>query len=92
MNFDYPEETQLLIAKLEQFMDEHIYPAEQEYFDWVKNPANLWKYWPGLDPLKEKAKAAGLWNLFLPEEYGEFSAGLTNLQYAPLAEIMGRVP
>ena len=49
MNFDYPEETRLLIAKLEQFMDEHIYPAEQEYFDWVKNPANLWKYWPGLD-------------------------------------------
>ena len=92
MNFDYPEETRLLIAKLEQFMDEHIYPAEQEYFDWVKNPTNLWKYWPGLDPLKEKAKAAGLWNLFLPEEYGEFSPGLTNLQYAPLAEIMGRVP
>lgn len=91
MNFDFDENTKLLIAKLEKFMDEHIYPAEAEHLEWTKNPDNLWKHWPGLDPLKEKAKEQGLWNLFLPEEYGEFSASLTNLQYAPLAEIMGRV-
>ena len=60
--------------------------------DWTGDPANLWRPWPGISDLKSKAKAAGLWNLFLPHEYGAFSPGLSNLQYAPLAEIMGRVP
>lgn len=92
MNFEHSEKTKGLISGLEKFMDAYIYPAEKEHHDWVSNPANIWKYWPGLDALKEKAKAEGLWNLFLPEEYGEFSPGLTNLEYAPLAEIMGRVP
>lgn len=73
-------------------MDEQVYPVEAEYFGWVKDPANLWRHWPGLDDLKAKARDAGLWNLFLPEEYGAFSPGLTNLEYAPLAELMGRVP
>ena len=58
----------------------------------MNDPANLWQSWEPIEDLKEKAKAAGLWNLFLPEEYGEFSPGLTNMEYAPLAEIMGRVP
>ncbi|KAB7738597.1 acyl-CoA dehydrogenase [Parvibaculum sedimenti] len=92
MIFEHTDKVKTLIAKLESFMDEHIYPNEQAYFDWVSNHANLWKYWPGLDALKERAKEEGLWNLFLPHEYGEWSPGLTNLEYAPLAEIMGRVP
>ena len=92
MDFDYSEKTKGLIAKLEAFMDAHIYPAEEERHDFVIDPANLWVEWPGLEPLKAKAKAEGLWNLFLPHEYGAFSPGLTNLEYAPLAEIMGRSP
>ncbi len=92
MNFEHTDKVKTLIAKLEDFMDRHIYPNEQAHFDWVSNPGNLWKHWPGLDELKEKAREEGLWNLFLPHEYGEWSPGLTNLEYAPLAEIMGRVP
>jgi acyl-CoA dehydrogenase len=92
MDFDYSDKTRALIAKLEAFMDEHVYPAEEERHDFTLDQNNLWQEWPGLEPLKEKAKAAGLWNLFLPHEYGEFSPGLTNLEYAPLAEIMGRSP
>jgi alkylation response protein AidB-like acyl-CoA dehydrogenase len=86
------EKVKALIAKVESFMDEHVYPNERAYSDFVNDPANLWKEWPGMEALKEKARAQGLWNLFLPHEYGEFSPGLTNLEYAPLAEIMGRVP
>jgi acyl-CoA dehydrogenase len=92
MNFEHSEKTKGLIAQLQAFMDEYIYPNEQAHYDWVTNPANLWKHWPKIDELTEKAREQGLWNLFLPVEYGEFSAGLTNLEYAPLAEIMGRVP
>ena len=92
MDFDHSEKVKVLIAQLTRFMDAHIYPAEQAHYDWVHDHANLWKHWPGLDDLKAKAKAEGLWNLFLPHEYGEYSPGLTNLEYAPLAEIMGRVP
>jgi len=92
MNFDHTPRVKALIDRLEQFMADNICPAEREYHDWVTNPDNLWQHWPGLDHLKAKAKAEGLWNLFLPKEYGELSPGLTNLEYAPLAEIMGRVP
>ena len=92
MNFEHDEKTKGLIAKMQTFMDAHIYPNEQAHYDWVTNHENLWKPWPKLEELKEKAKAEGLWNLFLPEEYGEYSPGLTNLEYAPLAEIMGRSP
>jgi acyl-CoA dehydrogenase len=92
MDFDFSDKTRDLIARVEAFFDEHIYPAEQARYDFIADPANLWKEWPGLEALKEKARAQGLWNLFLPHEYGAFSPGLTNLEYAPLAEIMGRVP
>jgi len=91
MNFEHSQKVNELIEKLEVFMDEYIYPVEQEYHEWVSDHNNLWKHWPGLDALKLKAKDHDLWNLFLPEEYGDFSPGLTNLEYAPLAEIMGRV-
>ena len=90
MFFDYTEKTQNLIDKLQAFVDANILPVDREVHAWNADPANRWKPWPGLEPLKERAKAAGLWNLFLPEEYGEYSPGLTNLEYAPLAEIMGR--
>jgi acyl-CoA dehydrogenase len=92
MNFEYSDKVKALNARLEAFMDEHVYPTERERHEWVHAEANRWKPWPRLEDLKAKARDAGLWNLFLPEEYGRFSPGLTNLEYAPLAEIMGRVP
>jgi acyl-CoA dehydrogenase len=80
-----------LQAQLIAFMEQHIYPIEKEYQEWTHNPVNFWKIWPGLEELKAKARAEGLWNLFLPKEYGPLSPGLSNLEYAPLAEIMGKV-
>ncbi|MFM6852677.1 MAG: acyl-CoA dehydrogenase family protein, partial [Sphingopyxis sp.] len=92
MQFDYTDKVQALIARVQAFMDEHIYPREAEYYEWTHDQTNLWQEWPGMEALKDKARAQGLWNLFLPHEYGAFSPGLTNFEYAPLAEIMGRVP
>ncbi len=92
MEFEHSDKVKGLLAAVEAFMDEHVYPNEQSYNDWVNNPGNLWQEWPKMEDLKDKARAKGLWNLFLPHEYGKFSPGLTNLEYAPLAEIMGRVP
>lgn len=92
MNFEYSDKVAGLIAKVETFMDEHIYPNEQAYYDFVHDQDNRWQEWPGMEALKEKAREQGLWNLFLPHEYGELSPGLTNLEYAPLAELFGRVP
>lgn len=89
MNFQYNPQTHDLLTRLTAFMEAHIYPIEDDYREWTE--ANLWQVYPGLSELKAKARAAGLWNLFLPEEYGDFSPGLTNLEYAPLAEVMGRV-
>jgi len=91
MQFQYNDKSQQLIDQVSAFMDEHIYPIEDEVFDFIHDPANLWVPAPQIEGLKAKAKAAGLWNLFLPKEYGEYSAGLTNLEYAPVAEVMGRV-
>lgn len=92
MDFEHSEKVRSLIARLEAFMDEHVYPVELEFRMWNAEEANRWKVWPGLEALKDLARKEGLWNLFLPVEYGEISPGLTNLEYAPLAEIMGRVP
>ncbi len=91
MNFDHSSKVQDLLDRLTTFMDTHIYPVEQVYDDWVHDPAKQWQVWPGLEELKLQARAEGLWNLFLPLEYGNLSAGLSNLEYAPLAELMGRV-
>ncbi len=88
MNFDYSEKTQELIARVSAFMDEHIYPNEQRFIDEV-NEGDRWAPTAVVEELKVKAKEAGLWNLFLPES--EHGAGLTNLEYAPLCELMGRV-
>ncbi|ODU69843.1 MAG: acyl-CoA dehydrogenase [Novosphingobium sp. SCN 66-18] len=92
MQFDHTDKVKGLIARLEAFMDKHVYPNEKDYADFVHDQTNLWQEWPGMEALKVRARDAGLWNLFLPHEYGAFSPGLTNLEYAPLAEIMGRVP
>ncbi len=91
MNFEYNDKSRQLLDQVTAFMDEHIFPIEMEIYDFHHDPANLWVPAPQIEVLKEKAKAAGLWNLFLPVEYGEYSAGLTNLEYAPVAEQMGRV-
>jgi acyl-CoA dehydrogenase len=92
MDFGYSPRTQELRAAVSAFMDEHVYPAEGRY--WAELEANTqagrrWTPLHVIEELKPKARAAGLWNLFLPES--ELGAGLTNQEYAPLAEIMGRV-
>lgn len=91
MNFEHTDKVKEYQAKLKAFMDEHIYPVEQQVAQYHNNSEHNWVQWPGLDDLKAKAREAGLWNLFLPATYGPLSPGLTNLEYAPLAEMMGRV-
>jgi acyl-CoA dehydrogenase len=93
MDFDYSPRTKQLQAQVREFMDAHVYPNEQRYHDEIEANTRAGKRWtpvPVIEELKPKARAAGLWNLFLPES--EYGAGLTNQEYAPLAEIMGRVP
>ena len=89
MFFEFSDKTRDLQQRLNAFMDKHIYPNEGEYYRQL-NDGDRWKVIPLVEELKEKAQAEGLWNLFLPES--EYGAGLTNLEYAPLCEIMGRVP
>ena len=89
MNFSYSEKVNRLQQELTQFMEDYIYPNEHLYEDYVNSQGNRWETIPPImEELKEKAKEKGLWNLFLPES--EYGAGLTNLEYAPLCEIMGR--
>lgn len=92
MSFEPNEKTRTLQARLMAFMDAHIYPREKEFHEWQTRQENLWKYPPWFDDLKSKAREAGIWNWFLPQEYGELSPGLSNLEFAPLMEIMCRVP
>ena len=88
MDFDYSTRVNELRARLENFMRAHVYPAEPEYFDFVDGARNRWSIPPVMEDLKNIAKEEGLWNLFLPDS--DYGAGLSNLEYAPLAEIMGR--
>lgn len=90
MDFEHSQKVQQLQTQLLAFMDEHIYPNEALFRQQVE-AGDRWTSPAILEDLKTAAQAAGLWNLFLPKTYGEFSPGLTNLEYAPLAEIMGRV-
>jgi acyl-CoA dehydrogenase len=99
MDFEYSAKTRELQARLLKFMDDHVYPNEQTVVQQLQSNTDAGKRWtpiPKIEELKPKARAAGLWNLFLPVDSAEHSgyhgAGLTNLEYAPLAEIMGRVP
>jgi acyl-CoA dehydrogenase len=90
MDFDYSEKVKMLRAEVTEFMEEHVYPNEKTYEDQLAAAESRWTVPPIMEELKERAKAVGLWNLFLPD--AEFGAGLTNLEYAPLCEIMGRSP
>ncbi len=90
MNFEYSNKSTEIQQKLISFIEEHIIPIEAEYISFQADKKNMWKRFPETEILKKKAKDAGLWNLFLPKDYGELSPGLTNLEYAPLAEIMGQ--
>ncbi|MFS0755060.1 acyl-CoA dehydrogenase family protein [Noviherbaspirillum sp. 1P10PC] len=91
MDFQYSDKVKDLQSRLLAFMDEHVFPSEQRYFDEVetnRRNGNAWQPTRVIEELKHKARDAGLWNLFLPES--RHGAGLTNLEYAPLCEIMGR--
>jgi acyl-CoA dehydrogenase len=87
MEFDYDKTTKDLIEKLTAFMEEHVYPAEATYQEQMDAAPGVWGPPPVVEDLKDEARKRGLWNLFHP---GEEGAGLTNLQYAPLCEILGR--
>jgi len=86
MDFEFSAKTKDLQQRLQAFMDEHVYPNERCFEEEIQR--NRWQPSRVIEELKPKARAAGLWNLFLPNDAG--GAGLTNLDYAPLCEIMGR--
>ena len=88
MDFEYDPKTKAYLETLETFMSQEVYPAESVAATQIRESDDPWFRPPVLDELKVSARAKGLWNLFLPDD--EFGAGLTNLQYAPLAEISGR--
>jgi acyl-CoA dehydrogenase len=89
MRFDHSDKVADLQRRLTAFMDEHVYPNEATFHRQIAD-GDRWQPTAIVEELKPKARAAGLWNLFLPES--EYGAGLTNVEYAPLCEIMGRVP
>ena len=94
MNFDYTDKVKTLQARLIAFMDEHIYPNEKRFFQEIADnraKGNAWVPTKLIEELKPLARKAGLWNLFLPHSK-RAPEGLSNLEYAPLCEIMGRVP
>src|SRR5688572_7646833 len=89
MDFEYSGKTRDLMARVDAFMQEHVYPNEARYHREVAE-GDRWAPVKVIEELKAKARAQGLWNLFLPQS--SRGAGLTNLEYAPLCELMGRVP
>ena len=89
MDFDYSQKTKDYLARLTAFMDAHVYPNEHLYHQQIDEAPSRWQVPPIMDQLKEKARAAGLWNLFMPNTH--YGVGLTNVEYAPLCEIMGRI-
>jgi acyl-CoA dehydrogenase len=89
MDFEHSDKVKELQRRLTAFMEEHVYPNEKRWHDEI-NTGNRWQPAKVVEELKPKARSAGLWNLFLPDR--EHGAGLTNLEYAPLCEIMGRSP
>ncbi len=93
MDFSHSDKVRDLQRRVTAFMDEHVYPSEAKFFAEVqanRERGNAWVPTAVIEELKEKARAQGLWNLFLPQSAR--GAGLTNLEYAPLCEIMGRSP
>lgn len=91
--YEFSDKSQRLTQRLMNFMDEHIYPNEEAYAAQLRASVNRFAPLPLMDELKDKAKKAGLWNLFVPEEHAEYCdhGGLSFFDYAPLAELMGRV-
>ena len=87
MHFEYNDKTKELQARIAAFMEAHIYPNEEAILQEIAD-GDRWQPIPMLETLKDKARSEGLWNFFLPES--ERGAGLTNLEYAPLCEEMGR--
>ena len=90
MDFAYSEKVNALRQQVQDFMDKYVYPNIETYQQQIEQSGNPHHHAEIVDELKEKARAEGLWNFFLPDK--EYGAGLTNLEYAPLSEIMGRVP
>ena len=90
MFFEFSEKTRDFRARIEEFMDELVYPNEAKVREQLDSAESRWSVPPIMEELKEEAKTRGLWNLFLPDS--DLGAGLTNLEYAPLCEIMGRSP
>jgi acyl-CoA dehydrogenase len=90
MDFETSAKVKRLEAQLQEFVEREVYPAEKLFERQLNEAPSRWQIPPILEELKAKARAAGLWNLFLPES--ELGAGLSNLEYAPLCEIMGRSP
>jgi acyl-CoA dehydrogenase len=88
VHFAFTDKTTALIDRVREFMEQEIVPAEAVYDEQVRESGDPYFHPPIMEELKSKARAAGLWNLFLPDE--RWGAGLTNLEYAPLAELMGR--
>ena len=92
MDFEYSDRCKGLLERLNAFMDKHVYPAEKEVYEEVASWGdNRWQVIQKLEELKKLAKEEGLWNLFLPDSETLEDGGLSNLDYAPLCEIMGRV-
>src|SRR6476659_7551347 len=91
MDFAFDDATRDLQERLLAFMDERVYPAEARFRDEAASAASPWGTPAVIEELKAEARSRGLWNLFLPQTH-DHGAGLTNLQYAPLAEITGRNP
>ncbi|HAU68437.1 MAG TPA: acyl-CoA dehydrogenase, partial [Gammaproteobacteria bacterium] len=92
MSFKSSKRSIELNEQVEAFMQEHIYPREHDWQEFTLDHNNLWKVPDWFDGLREKAKAQGLWNLFLPDEYKPWSPGLTNVEIAPLFETMSKIP
>ena len=90
MDFDYTPRTRDYLGRLSEFMRAHVAPAEKTYEEQLASAPTRWRVPPVIEELKERARAQGLWNLFLPDR--EHGPGLTNLEYAPLCELMGRSP
>src|SRR5205807_7695622 len=88
MDFEYSKKTKMYLEQITDFMNKYIYPNEHVFHEQLDSQGNRWQIPPIMEELKEKAKERGLWNLFLPESRN--GAGLTNLEYAPLCEVMGR--
>src|SRR2546422_3028410 len=90
MEFEYSKKKKMYMEELTDFMTKYIYPNEHVFHDQLNAGPTRWQIPPIMEELKATARERGLWNLFLPES--ERGAGLTNLEYAPLCEIMGRSP